>query len=279
MNRTVLCFALILGLSHPPGVMASQTMTATDPEVLKGIKSVDDGDFDGAILILDNASRRLASDPARANDLSQAYLYLGIAYVGKGHEAAAKAKFREALTQIKDMTLSPDKYPPKVIDVFEAARQEAGTSASRGGQAKGGGGHKGLLIGAGIVAVGGGVAIAAASGGKGSQDNRRTDTFTGTLCGSTEICEDTRSYDIVVSGPGTLDATVTWGDQSIFFQMRLTDENFNDVAFSNRTSNTSSQLTAQVTPQRSTSSAAYHLDVNRPDSGGAVPFTLTVRHP
>src|SRR5262245_48184645 len=99
-------------------------MSATDPEVLKGIKSVDDGDYDGAILILDNASRRLASDPAKANDLSQAYLYLGIAYVGKGHEAAAKAKFREALTQIKDMTLSPDKFPPKVIDVFEAARQE-----------------------------------------------------------------------------------------------------------------------------------------------------------
>src|SRR5262245_30796602 len=106
--------------------LADTKPTSSDPEVAKGISQVEDGDYDAAILTLDTAARRLAGAPSKTRELSQAYLYLGIAYVGKGHEAAARAKFREALSQIHDLTLNPDKYPPKVIDLFEAAREEAG---------------------------------------------------------------------------------------------------------------------------------------------------------
>src|SRR6187549_3747158 len=109
---------------------ASAPAPAGDPEIQRGIRQVEDGDYDPAIVTLDAAARRLAGDPARSRDLSQAYLYLGIAYIGKGHEAAAKAKFREAVAQIKDLTLSPDKFPPKVIDLFEAARAEARAQAT-----------------------------------------------------------------------------------------------------------------------------------------------------
>jgi hypothetical protein len=85
---------------------------------------------DDAIVTLDGAVRRLAADKSPPADLPQAYLYLGIAYVGKGHDAAAKAKFREALRQLKDLSLSADKFPPKVINVFETARDEVNREAA-----------------------------------------------------------------------------------------------------------------------------------------------------
>jgi len=120
--RRTLALVLAASLSFPSLVLAQSA--ATDAEVQRGTRQVEDGDYDAAIVTLDAAARRLTADPSRARDLSQAYLYLGIAYIGKGHEAAAKAKFREAVAQIKDLTLSPDKFPPKVIDLFEAARAE-----------------------------------------------------------------------------------------------------------------------------------------------------------
>src|SRR6187401_918166 len=43
----------------------------TDLDVAKGIKQVDDGDYDAAILTLDTAARHLATDPAKSRDLSQ----------------------------------------------------------------------------------------------------------------------------------------------------------------------------------------------------------------
>lgn len=171
----VLCLggALLIG-----AIPARAEAQVTDPEVQKGIRLVDDGDYDAAIVLLDSASRRLSSDAAKVRDLSQAYLYLGIAYVGKGHEAAAKAKFREAVSRIKDLTLSADKYPPKVIDLFEAARDEARAAAAPGPSsssttasarpappAEKGGGSKKLLIIGGLGAVAAGGAAFALKGG------------------------------------------------------------------------------------------------------------------
>jgi tetratricopeptide (TPR) repeat protein len=123
--------AVVLSLALPLSpILASAQADVTDAEVRKGIRAVDEGDYDAAIFTLDAAARRLAADSSGARDLPQAYLYLGIAYVGKGHEAAAKAKFREALRQIKDLSLNADRYPPKVIDVFEAAKAENERDAS-----------------------------------------------------------------------------------------------------------------------------------------------------
>jgi hypothetical protein len=176
MWRSSTALGLCLSLVFSP-LATDADAPPTDPEVVKGIKLVDDGDFDAAILTLDGAARRLATDPKQAKELSQAYLYLGIAYVGKGHEAAAKAKFREALGQIKDITLSPDKFPPRVIDVFEAARSESSQTAKAAAPApapapakKKGGSKKGLLIGVGVAAAAGGIALAAGGGGSDRPD-------------------------------------------------------------------------------------------------------------
>lgn len=182
-RTSVVGFALaVLALSVP----ASGQAPAPDPEVAKGIALVEDGDYDGAIFTLDGAARRLAGEPARAREAAQAYLYLGIAYVGKGHEAAAKAKFREALAGVKELTLSPEKFPPKVINLFEAARSEAAAAAPPASAKKKGSGGKAILIGVGALAVGGGVAVAAGGGGGdtgpgGGTSQPVTDTFTGLL--------------------------------------------------------------------------------------------------
>lgn len=88
-----LCTLLVLAMAAWPVPPAQGP--ATDPEVLKGIKQVDDGEYDAAIFALDTAARRLAANPAMVLELLLAYLYLGIAYVDKGQEAATRARFRE----------------------------------------------------------------------------------------------------------------------------------------------------------------------------------------
>jgi tetratricopeptide (TPR) repeat protein len=205
MTYKILCTILSLALSGWP-VMQSSQPWASEPEVAKGIQLVEEGDYDAAILTLDRAARRLAADPAKTEVLSYAYLYLGIAYLGKGHEAAAKAKFREAISQIKDMSLSPEEYPPKVINLFEAAREET-AEAPEPAEKKGGSKMPLILVGVGGAAAAG---VLVAAGG-GSDDTSpspinepaappplqmKTDTFPGILN------HDQSAVDLLVGAGG-----------------------------------------------------------------------------
>jgi tetratricopeptide (TPR) repeat protein len=286
------CLMLALGLAAAPRAALAEVATL-DPEVVKGVSLAEEGDYDGAILTLDNAARRLAADPAKIRDLSQAYLYLGIAYLGKGHEAAARASFREALSRTKELVLSPEKFPPKVIDLFEAAREEAtrtttaaptqrsGTEPTTSEQKKGS--HKGILIGAG-VAVAAGVGVAAAAGGgdgdgtttpgDGTSGDRITETFSGTLCADYTVCEQYRQFNITVGTTGTLEATATWTEARAQFTMELQNATDRPIAVSNRLSDTSARLQASVTPQ------TYKLYIDRQDEiPDPFSFSLTVLHP
>jgi len=285
--RHVLSVVLAWGLVAGSFPAAAQP-APSDSEVVKGIRQVDEGDYDAAIVTLDAASRRLAGDPARVRDLSQAYLYLGIAYVGKGHEAAAKAKFREAVRQIKDLVLSTDKYPPKVIDLFEAAREEVNRAAptppaaapsaaapAPAPPAKKGASHKGLIIG-GVVLAGAGVAVAAAGGGGGSTaavtppDTRTSQTFTGNL-----PANEVRGFTVTASKSGALEATLTWSTRTISLTIDCQEHGppYNQCGHSNRTTDTSASLTATVTQKE------YDIIVNNFNDAGPEPFTLTVRYP
>jgi hypothetical protein len=284
--RHVLSVVLAWGLVA--GSFPAAQPAPSDSEVIKGIRQVDEGDYDAAIVTLDAASRRLAGDPARVRDLSQAYLYLGIAYVGKGHEAAAKAKFREAVRQIKDLVLSTDKYPPKVIDLFEAAREEVNRAApappaaapsaaasSPAPPAKKGASHKGLIIG-GVVLAGAGVAVAAAGGGGGSSaavtppDTRTSQTFTGNV-----PANEIRGFTVTASKAGALEATLTWSTRTLSLTIDCQEHNppYNQCGHSNRTTDTSASLTVTVTQRE------YDIIVNNFNDAGPEPFTLTVRYP
>jgi hypothetical protein len=177
---------LLVGAAPPQGAQAPP-----DSEVAKGIKEVEEGELDTAIFTLDAAARRLAQDPQRGRDLGQAYLYLGIAYLGKGQEMMAKAKFREAVRQIRGLSLSTDQFPPKVVDLVEAAKQEVTASAGTAPPAsearpspaaaekKGGSKLPFILLGGAAVA-GGGVALAKGGGSEPSRAAADVSRFYGT---------------------------------------------------------------------------------------------------
>jgi hypothetical protein len=93
-----------------------------DAEVAKGIAEVDNGEYDAAILTLDAAARRLTSQLDRRSDLVQAYVYLAVAYLAKGHETAARSRFRDALALDRALRLEAEKFSPRVVDLFEQAR-------------------------------------------------------------------------------------------------------------------------------------------------------------
>lgn len=268
--------SLFLCLSLVSGTQAVLAQAMADPEVAKGIKQAEDGDYDSAILTLDTAARRLAKDPARTKELSQAYLYLGIAYVGKGHEAAAKAKFREALDQIKDLSLSPDKFPPKVIDIFEAAKEEARTALAPPPQKKGGG-HKGLWIGAGVVAAGAGIAAAAGGGGSSTTTTLPKDPRTVfNATGTTTQYSCFQGFKFVPTKSGTFEASLTWTDAAAVADLHMDlyeDQTGNKVAESNPASNTEARMSAPVTNQ------IYQLYVCQGGYEKPVDFKLTVRYP
>lgn len=254
--RHPLPIALAVVSLLPAAVLAQ----ADDPELARGITQVEEGDYDAAILTLDGAARRLAGDPARARDLSQAYLYLGVAYVGKGHDAAAKAKFREAVRQLRDLTLSPEKFPPKVIDLFEAAKDEANraagavpgpatapTPAPPVAPEKKGGGRTLLWVGLGGAAAAG-AALALGGGEDAASASGSEETFTGFISGSDEV----RDHSFNVGGTGSLQARATWtvsgGTGTTFLALELKDPSFNLVAEGTRTGAMETRLSASVTP-------------------------------
>jgi tetratricopeptide (TPR) repeat protein len=285
----------VAGLLVGPPSPAAQKMAA-DPDVTEGVRLVETGDYDAAILTLDNAARRLAADPARVRELSQAYLYLGIAYLGKGHEAAARAKFREAVTQVRDLTLSPDEFPPKVIDLFEAARAEAMkapaspapqavTSAPAPTEKKGS--SKTLLL---IGGVGGAAALAgialAGGGGGGSAPGSSTPAPTPTpapvtvedLSGFLPATEGSRHFPIRVRAAGTVLAELSWTappGQPVELVMQLKDAAGRDLALSNRTAPSAAVLRADVVAQEYDLSVFYGPECPRCEAQ----FRLLVTHP
>ena len=127
--RRVLCLSLVLGLLAGP-LYAAAPPPAEDAEVRKGVQQVNTGAYDAGILTLDAASRRLAASRDNPQELSQAYLYLGIAYLAKGRDSAAEANFRQALAQTEALNLPPDKFAQRVLEVFEKSRAQRTTPAA-----------------------------------------------------------------------------------------------------------------------------------------------------
>jgi len=162
ITRTAFALLAIGALLVPGG-------RADDPDLATGVRQVDEGDFEGAILTLEPVVRRLA--PKGGRDAAQACLYLGIAHLALDETDPARTLFRDALDHDPGLRLGPDRFSPKVLGAFEDARREreAAIAAARSPAAekaqvkKGGHGRTLLLAGAG-VAAGVGVAVAASEG-------------------------------------------------------------------------------------------------------------------
>lgn len=263
--------SVLFGLALFFGGSQTPPTAALDPEVAKGVREIENGDLDVGIFTLDAAAQRLKRQPGRATDLGQAYLYLGVAYIGKGHETLAKAHFREALKHAKELTLRPESFPPKVREVFERAREEAGPAPV---ETKKRGPSKGLLIGlGGAAAVGGALLVAGGGGGTSPRapavsatpspspsPTIRTVVLTGTLApGRTE------QHFQFVGGNGSFEGRITWTDPDTEFKIHLIRlfRGTETVGLSIRISSLSGQLSA--TPVEL---GEYGVYVVRSGSGG-----------
>jgi hypothetical protein len=196
----MLLAALILGLSV--GVAAVAQAPPQGPDLLKkGIAQVEEGDLENAVITLDDAVRRLSTEAGHEKDLATAHLYLAMAHLGLSRVENAKAEVLAAWRSNKELTLDRGKFPPTIIDMYEAARKEM--KAKQDQQAKPAtvkqepatqtppkqdakkeepkkaeagekhGSKAPLWIGLGVAAVGGGVA-AVAAGGKGTSSTSPT---------------------------------------------------------------------------------------------------------
>ena len=292
--RRVVASILVMSLGVGP-LLAAESGAASDADVIKGIQQVEDGEYDTAILTLDAAARRLAGQN-KPRDLAQAYLYLGIAYFGKGQEAAAKARFREAVRQIGDLSLSPDRFPPKVVNLFEAARDEVGSARPAAAATpapaattpqKGGGLSTPLIIGGAVLAAGAGVAVAAGGGGGATATppptstpgpgapptggGGTTETFTGTVVAG----QPPRPFAAPVMMPGTVTARLTWTSTGAMLRLELLEVEGNRVVAEGRQIAAGSlEIAHSVTPK------PYVVHVTHASgSPSSVDFTLQLTRP
>lgn len=281
---------VLAGAPDPALAQAPAPPAAADPDVARGIRQVDEGDYDAAIVTLDTAVRKLASQPGRQDDLAQAYLHLGVAYLAKGHETSARARFRDAIRQARNLSPSTERFAPRVIELFEKAREEVGAPAPAPSPAAAvrqaaekKGGSKGLLLAGVGLAAAAGVAVAVSGGGSSEPDAPAGPPGPGGLR-QTAFPNETlnagagKDFVVNVTGTGQLTAKVNWQPVGVLLDMYI-------VALSNsqrvlmtgsRTATTEVQLTLPVTAQ------AYRISVTHSSGQGAqVPatFTLTVQHP
>jgi hypothetical protein len=123
MSTRPVAVLLIAALALAPSLVALET--PSDSELEEGIRLTQLGDFEKAVVTLDGAARRLSAEGGRSAELARAYVYLSIAYLGLSQEEKAKTQFLEALKTDSDMTIDEGEFPPRILEFFEEAREDA----------------------------------------------------------------------------------------------------------------------------------------------------------
>lgn len=103
-------------------VSPASAAPAAEQELARGISLVKSGDFEGAVTPLTSVVQDLTPDLRRREELSRAYLFLGVAYLELNRELEARGKFREALRNNPKLSLSPGEFSAQVMRVFETER-------------------------------------------------------------------------------------------------------------------------------------------------------------
>ncbi len=120
MPMTARALLLVAALSAASAFGQSR---GTDPELANGIRLVDEGNPEGGIAVLDRVVARFKKAGNEPAQLSKAYLYLAIAHLLLSEEQAARARFVEAIRTDDSLKLSPNEFPPKIVQAFEEARR------------------------------------------------------------------------------------------------------------------------------------------------------------
>jgi hypothetical protein len=181
MTNRVFAMALVLALLLPSSAPAQPT--DAEARLAAGIRELEEGDLEAAVVTLDGAVQRLKGDPTRRKDLARAHLHLSVARLGLGQADSARVEMREALAADSQLVLNPKQFAPRLLQLFEEVRKEQAASAAPpratppspvptpaapvAPAAKKGGSGKIILLVAGAAAAAGGVAVAAGGGGDG----------------------------------------------------------------------------------------------------------------
>jgi hypothetical protein len=120
----VACLLLVLGLAFGQPVSLAQDQP-TCPDLEEGIHQVREAEFAAAAMTLDSLARRLGEQGGESKLLARTYVYLSIAYLGLSQVERAKTKFLEALEADEALDLSPSEFPPKYLEFFDEAREDA----------------------------------------------------------------------------------------------------------------------------------------------------------
>jgi len=99
------------------------TSTAVKDPLLDGVRLYEEGNLEGAVKVLTEATQVLAAKGVGARaDLVKAWTYKGAALVGQQDEARAKECFVEVLRLQPELRMKKGDFSDRVRRVFEAAR-------------------------------------------------------------------------------------------------------------------------------------------------------------
>jgi chitodextrinase len=165
---------LLTGLALSVAIqLPAQAPSTTTQDLATGIHQVNEGDLDAATMTLDSVVQRLKQEKGREKDLATAHLYLAMAHLALSQWERAKGEMREAWRNDRQLALDPQKFPPRVIQLYEETKREqrqAETATAKPAAAQAVPAQKSrsralpILIGGGLAA-GAAVGIAAAAGG------------------------------------------------------------------------------------------------------------------
>jgi len=176
------------------GFLGAQVLAQTGPisstEALAiGIRQLDEGDVEAALITLDSVVHRMETARAPGSDLAMARAYLGLAYLQLNRVDKAVAEVRQACRADPRLQLDPERFPPTLLRLLEEFRAEFSDEATspappaapaaenvpsapesrRTQQTQEKGGSKLLPI---VLGVGGAAGLAVVLGGGGGGDDR-----------------------------------------------------------------------------------------------------------
>jgi hypothetical protein len=97
---------------------------AAAQELAAGIRQVDEGDLENAVVTLEAVVARLDAEKGPERERALGHLYLGMAYLGLEQSQRARSSLRNAWRFNQGTALDPKQFPPRVIALYEEVGRE-----------------------------------------------------------------------------------------------------------------------------------------------------------